>query len=279
MPRLVLVTFLVPALLGLGGCSTLTPSASDGSSPAASEAIAEASVGAHRSEANIARNAYRHPVETLTFFGLEPDMAVIEVLPGGLWYTEILAPVLAEDGRYIAAGYDVSLPDQPAYVTRAQQGLIDRFTEAPEIYGDLDLAILHPPTIALGADESVDMVLTFRSTHGLVNRGTAEAAYAAFFDVLKPGGVLGVVQHRAGPENDGTKFTGYLPQERVIAIAEGAGFVLEATSELNANPKDATDYEKGVWTLPPTLRLGDTDREKYLAIGESDRMTLRFRKP
>jgi len=279
MIRLVPITFLVVTLIASAGCSLLGRSDDSGSSPAAIEAIAAASVGDHRSESNIARNAYRHPVETLSFFGLEPDMSVIEVLPGGLWYTEILAPVLEANGRYIAASYDASRPGQPDYVARGHQGLIERFANERDVYGDLDLAILHPPTIQLGANESVDMLLTFRSTHGMVNGGYAEDAYAAFFAVLKPGGVLGVVQHRAGPANDGAKFTGYLPQERVVALAEGAGFVLEASSEVNANPNDPTDYEKGVWTLPPTLRLGDTDREKYLAIGESDRMTLRFRKP
>lgn len=279
MIRLVPVTFVVVTLIASAGCSILGRSDDSRPSAAAIEAVAAASVGDHRSDSNIARNAYRHPVETLSFLGLEPDMSVIEVWPGGLWYTEILAPVLKANGRYIAASYDASRPGQPDYVARSHQGLIERFANERDVYGDLELAILHPPTIQLGADESVDMLLTFRSTHGMVNGGYAEDAYAAFFAVLKPGGVLGVVQHRAGPANDGTKFTGYLPQEKVVALAEGAGFVLEASSEVNANPNDPTDYEKGVWTLPPTLRLGDTDREKYLAIGESDRMTLRFRKP
>lgn len=276
--RLFPAALLVFALAS-SGCSLLGHAPGDSSADPVADAIARAAVGSHRSEANIARNAYRHPVETLTFFGLEPDMTVMEILPGGLWYTEVIAPVVAEDGQYIAAAYDLSLPDQPAYVTRAQQALIDRFAERPDVYGDLELATLHPPTIDLGDDERVDMVLTFRGTHGLVRRGAAERAYAAFFDVLKPGGVLGVVQHRAGPETDPSKFSGYLPEEEVIRLAEDAGFVLEASSEINANPKDRANYEKGVWTLPPTLRNGDVDREKYLAIGESDRMTLRFRKP
>ncbi len=276
MLRLVLVTLLT---VTVAGCSLFGSSGEDGSNDPIADAIARAAVGTHRSEANIARNVYRHPVETLTFFGLEPDMTVLEVLPGGLWYTEVIAPVVAEDGRYIAASYDLSLPDLPDYMTRAQDALVKRFEEAPEIYGELELATLHPPSIDLGEDESVDLVVTFRSTHGMVRSEAAERAYAAFFDVLKPGGVLGVVQHRAGPETDLAKFTGYLPQERVIAIAEGAGFVLEETSEINANPKDRANYEKGVWTLPPSLRLGDEGREEYLAIGESDRMTLRFRKP
>jgi predicted methyltransferase len=123
------------------------------------------------------------------------------------------------------------------------------------------------------------MVLTFRSTHGWLNGGVADAVYGAFFEVLRPGGVLGVVQHRAGPKTNREAFSGYVPEETVIALAEKAGFVLEARSEVNANPKDTADWASGVWTLPPSLRLGDRDREKYLAVGESDRMTLRFRKP
>ena len=265
--------------IATSGCQLVGGNGPDAPDPI-SAGIEQAANDVHRSEANRARNAYRHPVETLTFFGLEPNMTVIEVLPGGgLWYAEILAPLLAEDGRYTAASYDVSRPDLPAYVTKAHQALLDRFDEQAELYGELDLAVLHPPTFDLGADGSVDLVLNLRNTHGMIRAGAAEEAYAAFFAVLKPGGVLGVVQHRAGPETDTSKFTGYVPEETVIALAEGAGFVLDAKSEINANPDDRANYEGGVWTLPPSLRLGETDREKYLAIGESDRMTLRFRKP
>ena len=278
MSRFGSVLFLFVAL-ATTGCQWLGGGTADAPAPIA-EAIERAATDPHRSESNRARNAYRHPVETLTFFGFEPDMSVLEIRPGGgLWYTEILAPLLATDGRYIAASYDLSKPDLPAYVTRSHEALLARFEEQPERYGDLGLAVLHPPTIQLGSDESVDLVLNFRNTHGLIRDGAAEDAYAAFFAVLKSGGVLGVVQHRAGPETDTSKFNGYVPEEKVIALAEAAGFVLDAKSEINANPNDSADYEGGVWTLPPTLRLGDTDREKYLAIGESDRMTLRFRKP
>ena len=278
MSRFGSVLFLFVAL-ATTGCQWLGGGTADAPEPIA-EAIERAATDPHRSESNRARNAYRHPVETLTFFGFQPDMSVLEIRPGGvLWYTEILAPLLATDGRYIAASYDLSKPDLPAYVTRSHEALLTRFAEQPERYGDLGLAVLHPPTIQLGADESVDLVLNFRNTHGLIRDGAAEDAYAAFFAVLKSGGVLGVVQHRAGPETDTSKFNGYVPEEKVIALAEAAGFVLDAKSEINANPNDSADYEGGVWTLPPTLRLGETDREKYLAIGESDRMTLRFRKP
>ena len=207
-------------------------------------------------------------------------MTVLEVLPGGaLWYTEVIAPFVAERGQYVAASYDLDRPDLPDYVVRNHEALLERFEKDADVLGDAEIVTLHPPKIDLGADASVDMVLTFRSTHGLIRNDAAEEAYQAFFDVLKPGGVLGVVQHRAGEATDRSKFSGYVPEDEVISLAEQAGFVLEAKSEINANPKDTADYAGGVWTLPPTLRLGDEDRAKYLAIGESDRMTLRFRKP
>lgn len=244
-------------------------------------AIASASTGSHRSAASIARNAARHPVETLTFFGLAPDMTVIEVLPGGaLWYTEVIAPVVRDNGQLIIADYDVDLPDQPEYRIKGRMKMTQRFANEADVFGTPKIVkMTAPQSIDLGESASVDMVLTFRSTHGWIRDDAAEAAYSAFFDVLKPGGVLGVVQHRASAETDTTQFTGYVEQDRLIQIATDAGFVLEASSEINANAKDGANYEGGVWTLPPRLRNEDVDREKYLAIGESDRMTLRFRKP
>jgi predicted methyltransferase len=247
---------------------------------ATSTKVAAASIASFRSPEHIARNAYRHPVETLAFFGLEDDMTVIEALPGELWYTEILAPVLRDEGKLIAAGFDLNAKGTVDYQKKAQELLVGRIANEPAIFGKVGIATLSPPDgIALGAPGSADMVLTFRSTHGWINGGVADAIYKAFFDVLKSGGVLGIEQHRAGPNTNREAFSGYVPEETVIAIAEKAGFVFEARSEINANPKDTADHSAGVWTLPPTLRLGDQDREKYLAIGESDRMTLRFRKP
>ena len=250
--------------------------------PGAAEAIAAAAVGAHRSPENVARNASRNPVETLVFFGLEEDMTVLEALPGGLWYGEIVAPVVRERGAYIAATYDASLPDQAAYRTRQTEAMKERFAAEPEIFGDARIATLTAPeSIDLGEPGTVDMVLTFRNLHGWVRAGATEEVLAAFYEVLKPGGVLGVVQHRAGPRSnpDPEAFIGYLDQDRVIEMVEAAGFELEASSEINANPRDTADYPKGVWTLPPTLMLGEEDRARYVSIGESDRMTLRFRKP
>ncbi len=247
---------------------------------ATSKAVAKASVAPFRSPEHIARNVYRHPVETLAFFGLEDDMTVIEALPGELWYTEILAPVLREKGKLIAASFDMSAPGIVDYQKKAHELLLGRIAKEPGVFGKVGVAKLSPPNgIDLGPAGSADMVLTFRSTHGWLNGGVADQIYSAFFEVLKPGGVLGIEQHRAGPKTNREAFSGYVPEETVIAIAEKAGFVLEARSEINANPKDTADHAAGVWTLPPSLRLGDRDREKYLAIGESDRMTLRFRKP
>lgn len=253
--------------------------------------ISEAMVGDWRSEANIARNQYRHPLETLTFFGLEDGMTVMEIWPGGGWYTDILAPVMNGHGAYIAVSWDMDVPDQPGYRYRLDASLREKFAADPELYGEPAIVGFSPPQSAsLGEADSVDMVLTFRNTHGWVNEGLAETIYAEFARVLKPGGVLGVVQHRAAKGTDPleTAKQGYVSEEAVIAMATAAGLVFEADSDINANPQDNRDHEFGVWTLPPSLRacrdieeeIAKADCEvMYQAIGESDRMTLRFRKP
>ena len=253
--------------------------------------IEKAMNGDHRSEGNIARNAYRHPVETLTFFGLEDGMTVMEIWPGGGWYSEIIAPALKDHGQYVAVSWDVDVPDQPGYRYRLHKAMVEKFADNPDLYGEPGVVAFSPPQSAsLGDAESVDMVLTFRNTHGWINDGVAAANYAEFARVLKPGGVLGVVQHRADDGTDPavTAKSGYVSEEAVIAMAAAAGLELEARSDVNANPNDTHDHEKGVWTLPPSLRLcrdiedgkAKTECEmKYRAIGESDRMTLRFRKP
>jgi predicted methyltransferase len=253
--------------------------------------IGEAMVGDHRSEVNIERNAYRHPLETLTFFGLADGMTVMEIWPGGGWYTDILAPVMNGHGAYIAASWDVDVPDQPGYRYRLDAALREKFAANPELYGEPAVVGFSPPQSAsLGEADSVDMVLTFRNTHGWVNEGLAESIYAEFARVLKPGGVLGVVQHRAADGTDPaeTAQQGYVSEEAVIAMATAAGLEFEARSDVNANPNDSHDHEFGVWTLPPSLRACrdiEDEAEKagcqaeWQAIGESDRMTLRFRKP
>ncbi len=269
----------------------LITSASWAGEAAIGERVEAAANGDHRSEADRARNAYRHPVETLAFFGLEDGMTVMEIWPGGGWYTDVLAPALNGHGQYVAASWDVDVPDQPGYRYRLHKALGEKFAANPELYGTPVVVGYSPPQSAsLGEAASVDMVLTFRNTHGWVNDGLAQQVYAEFARVLKPGGVLGVVQHRAADGTDPaeTAKQGYVSEEAVIAMATAAGLVLEARSEVNANPADSRDHEFGVWTLPPSLRAcRDIEDEatkagcqaEYRAIGESDRMTLRFRKP
>jgi predicted methyltransferase len=253
--------------------------------------IEQAMLGDHRPEANTARNRYRHPVGTLTFLGLEDGMTVMEIWPGGGWYTEVLAPVIRHHGQFIVAGYDVDIPGQPEYRYRLQQDLLDKFSAATGIYDQVAIVAFSPPESAsLGEAGSVDLILTFRNAHGWVSSGIAQLIFAEFARVLKPGGILGLVQHRADKNADlqASAETGYVSEEAIIALARGAGLYLEARSEVNANPADTKDYEGGVWTLPPGLALcrdieGEDEiascREKYQAIGESDRMTLKFRKP
>lgn len=244
--------------------------------------IETAMQGDHRSDKNKARNNYRHPVETLTFFGLKADMTVLEIAPGGGWYTEVIAPAMRDTGVYVAGSYDVQVEEQPKYRYRQHTALLNQITDQPDLYGQIKVANYSPPQSRnLWQERSVDMVLTFRSSHGWVRDGLIDDVYSDFFRVVKPGGVLGVVQHRAPADGDPLPWAkkGYVPESTVIQAAEKAGFVLDGKSEINANPKDLKDHEEGVWRLPPTLALGNKDREKYLAIGESDRMTLRFIKP
>lgn len=230
--------------------------------------------GSWRSEHNKARDVYRHPKATLQFFGLQPDKTVIEITPGSGWYTEILAPLLRDNGHYIAAvsGGNGGEDKQDADALRA------KFKADPAEYGKASVVVYNPKAPVFGPPGSADMVLTFRNVHNWTMAGNAEAMFKAFYAVLKTGGTLGVVDHRAAPGTtlESAKGSGYLPTDYVIKLATDAGFKLDGQSEINANPKDTKNYPKGVWTLPPTLTLGDKDRDKYLAIGESDRMTLRF---
>lgn len=235
--------------------------------------------GAWREPKNTARDQYRHPKQTLEFFGLKSGMTLVEATPGGGWYAEILAPALKGSGHYIAA---ITIPKKPeGEAAQDKSALEKKFGGDAAEYGEAVTVQIYPKAPNLGAPGSADMVVTFRNVHNWVMADTAPQMFKAFFDVLKPGGVLGVTDHRAAAGADLAKIkqSGYLPEDYVIKLATDAGFKLEAKSEINANPKDTKDYEKGVWTLPPTLELGDKDREKYVAIGESDRMTLKFVKP
>ncbi len=232
--------------------------------------------GEWRSDANKARDAYRHPKQTLEFFGLKSGDTVVEITPGGGWYAEVLAPLLQGDGKYIGALVQDSASD---YARNSNEKLRAIMKDHAAQFGAAELVEFDPKAPSLGAPGSADVVLTFRNVHNWGDN--APVMFKAFFDVLKPGGTLGVVEHRAaaGADPDKIKDSGYLPREYVVKLATDAGFQLVAESEINANAKDTKDYEKGVWTLPPNLALKDQDREKYLAIGESDRMTLKFTKP
>jgi predicted methyltransferase len=244
------------------------------------DALGQAISGAHRAEADRARDTARHPRETLEFFGFEPSQRVIEVYPGGGWYTDILAPAVRGHGRLVAAHFPSDT--QSAYQQRVRGEFLAKLGAAPEIYDQVEVIGYVPGAEhALGAPGSADLVLTFRNLHSFYGGGNLEKFFADAFAVLKSGGTLGVVQHRApaGTDPETGKEAGYLPEAWVVEQAQAAGFELAERSEVNANPKDTADHPGGVWALPPTLRQGDADRDKYLAIGESDRMTLRFVKP
>ncbi len=242
----------------------------DHTAPTAAGPIAAAVAAPTRTPANTVRDKYRHPIETLTFFGVTPTQTVLEYAPSGGWYTEILGPLLKDKGTFYAAqaagaGFDK---------------LKVKLDADPATYGKVKLVPWTAPLTSVPAG-TVDTVLTFRNVHNMVMAGSEAATFKAFFDVLKPGGTLGIVDHRL-PESRDTaaeKTSGSLKVSTVRGLAEAAGFEYVDASEVNANPKDTADWEKGVWTLPPVLRNGEVDKDKYLAIGESDRMTLKFRKP
>jgi len=237
--------------------------------------------GDQRSPANAARDTWRHPKETLAFFGLQSEMTVMEVWPGANgWYTEILAPVLRDRGRLIVASWDPKVDN--AYVQQGLSAFRAKLDGRPDLYDKVEVVALHYPTAVNPVPPgSVDMVLTFRNIHNWMPRGAARPMLEAMYAALKPGGILGVVEHRAATDQpqDEKARSGYVREDYAIALIESVGFKLLGSSEINANPADTRDYDQGVWTLPPTLRLGAAGREKYLAIGESDRFTLKFQKP
>jgi len=240
--------------------------------------IEEAMNGSHRSAAYIARNQYRHPKETLLFFGLKPDMTVVEISPGGGWYSEILAPVLRDNGMFYAASYRISANSRD-FFRRMDANYRAKLKASPAVYGRMKLVHFDREMPEFAPAGSADMVLTFRNVHNWAKAGTAEVMFRGFHAALKPGGVLGVIDHRAKP---GTSFdqqiqSGYMTEDYVIETAKRAGFRLSAKSEINANPKDTADHPGGVWNLLPNLRnVPEADEARVRVIGESDRMTLRF---
>ena len=230
----------------------------------------------HRSARNVARDGARHPVEVLKFFGVKPQHSVVEILPGSAgYYMEILAPYLREQGRYIAADRDRTAA--PQYLADHER-LLARLKAEPALYGKVAVTPFNADRHEIAPAGSADFVLTFRNLHNWLERGELEGALRAFHRALKPGGVLGVVDHRGRPglSQEAQMKSGYVREDVAIALIEKAGFRLAARCEVNANPKDTKDHPEGVWTLPPTYRLKDRDRAKYQAIGESDRFTLKF---
>jgi predicted methyltransferase len=235
--------------------------------------------GSFRSPENKARDPYRHPVETLTFFGVRPNMTVVELWPFGGWYTEILAPYLRDHGKLYAAAMD---PKSTAAEDRKYNSdLHALFAAHPELFDRVELSVLAPGKMQLAPDGSADLVLTFRNIHNWVWAGTEKDVFRAAFRALKPGGILGVEEHRNNdpafvPSKPGQAYVG---EQYAIDLIQSVGFRFVGSSDVNRNPRDTKDYPKGVWTLPPTYAEGDKDRAKYAAIGESDRFTLKFVKP
>jgi len=248
----------------------------------APDSLAAAVASSARTPKYAARDVYRHPLQTLQFFGLRPDQTVVEIWPGRGWYMEILAPYLRDRGKYYAA---IEAPDVSGASQEAKDDasfLRKRIADDPARFGKVIVTDLHPPQLTeICPPGTADLVLTFRNVHNWIDDGTQQQQFNTFFKALKPGGVLGVVEHRAKPGTslDETKKSGYVDEAYVRKLATDAGFRFVGASSVNDNPKDTKDYPKGVWTLPPTLTLGNQDRDKYLAIGESDRMTLKFVKP
>ncbi|HXH29196.1 MAG TPA: hypothetical protein VNJ01_00120 [Bacteriovoracaceae bacterium] len=268
---------LVLTLLTLGCASGMKPKNSTDTARKLPTSLEEAIGSSYRTAANRERDLYRHPRETLAFFNIRPDMTVVEISPGSGWYMEILAPYLATKGKY----YGALPPAGNAYMADLKNKVLDWQTRYPEVGAKMTLTSLNPAQKEeIAPANSADMVLTFRNVHNWMTNGFAQAAFDSFFKALKPGGVLGVVEHRSDHNMiDPKAKSGYVRESDVIAFAEKAGFRLVDESEINSNPLDTKNYPEGVWTLPPTLKLGEKDKDKYLKIGESDRMTLRFSKP
>ncbi|MFP6562740.1 class I SAM-dependent methyltransferase [Paraburkholderia sp. B3] len=276
LPRAVAIAATLLALT-VAGCTA----PSQASSPATTSLDA-AIGGSQRSEQARARDVYRHPKETLTFFGIGPTQTVLEIAPGGGWYTDILAPWLHDAGHLYEAQYVSPSAELSAEARAGDAAFSRKLAGNPAIYGNVVVGTLHAGAFTgFDAVERFDFVLTFRNIHNWMKDGQLDANLRAFYRALKPGGTLGVEEHRARPGTTVQQMidTGYVTEAFVIEHAQAAGFVLAGRSEINANARDTKDYPHGVWSLPPTYKGGDTDRARYAAIGESDRMTLKFTRP
>ena len=286
--RVNVATITLPILL----VGAIAVPAEAGESEASARDWLEAAVaGEHRDPAKRARDPHRHPVEVLAFFGLQPDSSVVEIWPSDGWWTEILAPALRDEGVYYAAGFSMTADRTPQWRKNAQKRFAEKLEAQPELYDAVVATELSvPERMTIAPPGSVDFVLTFRNVHNWIRGDYAPDMFRVMARALRPGGVLGLVTHRAPPgwTADDAKTKGYVAEALVIEMAEAAGLTLEASSEVNANPRDTHDHEAGVWTLPPGLAacremVAGSELEacerRYRAIGESDRMTLRFRKP
>jgi len=265
MKRLILAAMLAAGLAGAAH---------------ADDALKAAIASKDRTPANVTRDGARHPYETLTFFGIKPNMTVVELSPGGGWYTEILAPYLRDKGKLIAAGE--SPTSEHAGAKRYADNLTKKLESNPGMFSKVQRGLFEVPrSYNIAPAASADMVVTFRNLHNWTGNGDekVQEIFKNIYTVLKPGGVFGVVDHRMPAGKPVDPKSGYLHEAEVIKMIEKAGFKLAAKSEVNANPKDTADHNNGVWSLPPVLANKDIDKEKYLAIGESDRMTLKFVKP
>ena len=273
MKKQTCLLLLASALLLAASCSTTS------TRETTAAALDNILAGSQRSTENSARDRYRHPKETLLFFGIRPEMKVLEVWPEPGWYTEVIAPLVRERGKYFAA---VIAPDPDSkYVTGRLSDYQQNLAAKPDVYGAVEVVTLPTDGSDVVPAGTLDMVVTFRNIHNWMARDSAGKVFATLYRALKPGGVLGVVEHRgnAAIAQDPKAKSGYVNEDYAIRLIEGQGFRLVGESQVNANPKDTKDYEQGVWTLPPSYRLGDKDRQKYADIGESDRFTLKFEKP
>ena len=268
-----LAAFVTAALLGMAACTATSTREST------LDAVDQILAGTQRSAENRARDSYRHPKETLLFFGLRPEMRVLEVWPEPGWYTEVIAPLLADKGKYYAA----VIPADPASrnITQRLESYRQKLGARPDLYGKVQVVTFPADGSDVLPANSVDMIVTFRNMHDWMARDNTSQAFATLYRALRPGGVLGVVDNRGNPAlpQDPRAKSGYVEEDYAVKLIEAQGFQLVGKSQVNANPNDTKDYEQGVWTLPPTYRLGDKDRAKYAAIGESDRFTLKFAKP